>query len=118
MKFKRSMILSLIVFFIIGILIFLYSDSVEKKPVSQKEELVSTLDYSKVKGILIYSNWTGDISSYSQEEIRIQIPVYDFNNELGSYAVRVENFNIGEVKDYKLTSVSYTHLTLPTIYSV
>ncbi|WP_273123407.1 hypothetical protein [Bacillus weihaiensis] len=101
MKFKRRMILLIIMFFIIGITI--YINSLEKKTVSQKEELVSTIDYSKIKGILIYSNWTGDISAYSQEEIRIQIPVYDFNNELGSYSVNVENFNIGEVKDYKLT---------------
>jgi hypothetical protein len=69
-------------------------------------------DLSKVKGIYIYSGLYGDISAYQGEKVLIQVPVYDFSNELGfsnggtNFNINITNFNIGTVKDVSLNKMN------------
>ncbi|MGO5013839.1 hypothetical protein ACTQ5K_18595 [Niallia sp. Sow4_A1] len=68
---------------------------------NQSEE--EDFNFSSVKGILIYSFWDSYIFANKNEEVKIQIPVYDFDSELKSSNIKLENFHIGEVKDLELT---------------
>ena len=57
---------------------------------------------SEVTGILIFGGWESYIYAYTNEKIFIQIPIYDFSNELEDYSVAINNFNIGEVEFMKM----------------
>ncbi|SFS36203.1 hypothetical protein [Marininema halotolerans] len=77
---------------IILLLSFTSTGCAEKWTKSEKD----TYDFSKVKGLLIYTNWEGYFASFPGDEIHIQIPVYDFSNELEVSSIKVENFNLGK----------------------
>jgi hypothetical protein len=51
-----------------------------------------------VTGVLIYGKFESYIYAHPDEQISIQIPVYDFSNELAMYSVNVTGFDIGQVK--------------------
>ncbi|MBT9177466.1 MAG: hypothetical protein DDT20_01799 [Firmicutes bacterium] len=55
-------------------------------------------DLADVTGILIYGKFESYIYAHPDEQISIQIPVYDFSNELTGYSVNVTGFDIGQVK--------------------
>lgn len=51
---------------------------------------------------MIYGKWESYLYANTDESLLIQIPIYDFSNELKGYSVTVENFDIGEVTDIKM----------------
>jgi hypothetical protein len=98
---KKVLISSFFVLLLISVGIFYGKNIVEAfKSETPKEKVMNLSD---VKGLLIYSKWESYISAYEGEEIKIQIPVYDFDNLLSKANLKIENFSIGEVKDYNLT---------------
>lgn len=62
----------------------------------------SVSDLSEVKGIYIYSDWSGDLSASVDEPIHIQLPVYDFSNELETARINVSGFDFGKIENTSL----------------
>lgn len=63
-------------------------------------DFYKNFDFSKVEGLLIYSDWEGYIFANKDDKIYMQIPVFDFNNLIEKgFSINIENFSIGEVED-------------------
>lgn len=62
-------------------------------------------DISNYKGVYIYSEWKNNISVPKGDNILIQIPIYDFNNEINvdSVEINIDNLNIGKVDDIDIS---------------
>lgn len=56
-------------------------------------------DLARTEGLLIYGNWEAYVYAFQDDKIHLQIPVYDFSNELTGYAISLDNFSIGEVEN-------------------
>ena len=75
--------------------------------IEMKNKLINTFVKSRLKQVLI-----NDLASY---QIKDSIEAYDLQEIVNE---KLSLSGLGEVIGYKIGSVSYTHLTLPTILLV
>lgn len=90
---------SIILLSIISIIFISIAFTYGNKSNDSKDKLNLTYD-----GIYIHNKWMNNISILKNESAFIQIPVYDFNNEidLETTQITVNNFNIGEIEYIRL----------------
>lgn len=88
---KYTTILLSIISIIFVTIIFTYSN--KNNPLKDKLDLA-------YNGIYIHNKWINNISVLKNESVFIQIPIYDFNNEidLETTDITINNFNIGEIE--------------------
>lgn len=63
-------------------------------------------DEHNYKGVYIYNDWKNNISVSKGDNVLIQIPIYDFNNEIdiNNVVIDIDNLNIGKVEDIDISS--------------
>ena len=62
-------------------------------------------NYSDISNVYIYGKWNNNISVLKNEDIFVQVPIYDFNQEINDNTfISIENFDNGEICDIELTN--------------
>ena len=66
------------------------------------------LDYNRDKNnsnVYIYGKWDNDISILKNEDIIIQVPIYDFNHKIDDdTSISIQNFDDGEIYNIELNN--------------
>lgn len=66
------------------------------------------LDYNRDKNnsnVYIYGKWDNDISVLKNEDIIIQVPIYDFNHKIDDdTSISIQNFDDGEIYNIELNN--------------
>lgn len=86
----------IIIFILIIILLFGVNIIIKKSKQNDK------YNYN---GVYIYSDWKNNISVSKGDNILVQIPIYDFNNEINidNVEINIDNLNIGKVEDIDIS---------------
>lgn len=89
----------IIVFILMIILLFSINIIININKSKNNDEL-------NYKGVYIYNDWKNNISVSKGDNVLIQIPIYDFNNEIdiNNVVIDIDNLNIGKVEDIDISS--------------